>query len=565
METRTPFKSGWLKWPKRLRLRIPFWILVLVLAWQAGRFTHNPVVPWGPPAIAEAPFTDHTRTQVTGKTRVTAAALGPLESCQAFVVPFALNGVQPVWLEMADIVNTGNPFESGLLKWPKRLWLRIAFWILVLAAAWKAGRFTYNLFVPWRPSSVSEVPFLDHARTQVSGKIKLTAAALGPLESYQVFGVPLALKGIQPVWLEIANGEAVPVWYLRAGTDNAWYSPYEAFYLNRFRAPRKANRLMEERFYTLHFRNPVVSGQTNSGFIFTRLDEDTKAVDIDLVGLNTVRSFSFELPVPGFLSDYREEILNTVGKSASIRRIESEEEFRKALEELPRCTTNEKGDKTGDPLNLVVVGSPQDVFPAFSRRGWHGTEQTHRASVLRTIRSAVLRRAYLYSPVSPLYVFGRSQDVSGQKARSDVNLRNHLRLWLTPIQFRGQQVWIGQISRDIGIRFLWDVPPTTHKIDPDTDEARDGLVQDLAYSQALWKFGYVKGVGAAPRSEPWENLTGDPYFTDGLRMAMFFRKRPTTLGDIEMLDWDRPPGLPQSGRLFGRGSSTNSAETAMKP
>jgi hypothetical protein len=448
-----------------------------------------------------------------------------------------------------------------MLQWPESLWLRIPLWILVLALAWKAARLTYNLLVPWRPSGIAEVPFLDHARTQVSTKTRVTAAALGPIESYQVFGVPLALRGIQPVWLDITNDEEVPVWYLRAGTDNAWYSPYEAFYVNRFRAPRKANKLLEELFLRLQFRNPIMPGQTNSGFIFTRLDEDTKAIDIDLVGLNTVRSFSFELPVPGFLSDYRKDILNAVGASASLRRIENEQEFRKALEELPRCTSNQKGNRLGDPLNLVVIGSPQDIFPAFSRRGWRGTEQTHRASVFKTIRSAVLHRTYLYSPVSPLYVFGRSQDISGQKARGDVNLRNHLRLWLTPIEFRGEPVWIGQISRDIGVRFLWDIPPTTHKIDPDTDEARDGLVQDLAYSQALWKFGYVKGVGAAPRNQPRQNLTGDPYFTDGLRMVMFFQKRPTTLGDIEMLDWDRPPILPQTGRLFGRETPINSAGT----
>ena len=76
--------------------------------------------------------------------------------------------------------------------------------------------------------------------------------------------------------------------------------------------------------------------------------------------------------------------------------------------------------------------------------------------------------------------------------------------------YQGLPVWIGQISRDIGVRFIWDIPPTTHKIDPDTDEARDGLIQDLAYSQALLRFGYVKGAGPAQRSAPRHNLTGDP-------------------------------------------------------
>jgi hypothetical protein len=432
---------------------------------------------------------------------------------------------------------------AGIFSWPESLWLRIPFWIAALAALWLVGRFIHDLLVPWRPLPVENVPAIaQHAKTQESGRVKVTAAALGPYESYQVLGVPVALKGIQPVWLEIKNDEAVPVWYLRAGTDNAWYSPYETFYLNRFRAPRKANAFLERRCYDLHFQNPVMPGETRSGFIYTQLDEGAKSVDIDVVGRGMVRSFSFQLRVPGFLSANREDVVQAVAASDAIQNFDDEESFRRALEQLPSCTTDRRGTGGGDPLNLVIIGSPQDIFPAFSRRGWHGTEQTHRASVMKTIRSALLRRAYRYSPVSPLYVFGRSQDVSGQKARGDVNLRNHLRLWLTPIKFRNESVWLGQISRDIGVRFLWAFPPTTHKIDPDTDESRNGLAQDLAYSQALQTFGYVKGVGAATRDRPGHNLTGDPFFTDGLRVVLLLRQRPTTLADIQFLDWDRPAG-----------------------
>lgn len=449
-----------------------------------------------------------------------------------------------------------------LFSWPRRLWLRIPFWILMVVVLFFVGRFAVDLVWPWRPVPVTEVPFLEHARTKTLGSTEVTVSALGAEESYHVFGRPLALYGIQPVWVEIKNNEGVPLWYLRAGTDNEWYSPYEAYYVNRLRAPREDNKRMEELFYRLSFQNPIMPGETKSGFIFTRLDEGTKPVDIDVMGSGVVRSFSFQLQVPGFFSDIRKDVLET--DPSKITEVQSEAELRAALEGYPATVTNEAGDKTGDPLNLVVVGSMQDIFPAFSRRGWHPTEQTRRASVMKTIRSALFGRVYLYSPVSPLYVFGRSQDLSAQKARGDVNMRNHLRLWLTPLQYQGKQVWLGQISRDIGVRVILGIPPTTHKIDPDTDEARNGLTQDLAYSQALARFGFVKGVGAAPRDEPRGNLTGDPFFTDGLRVVLFFENRPTTLGDIELLDWERPPGMP-AGALFGRGSATNPSEAEAKP
>jgi hypothetical protein len=75
-----------------------------------------------------------------------------------------------------------------------------------------------------------------------------------------------------------------------------------------------------------------------------------------------------------------------------------------------------------------------------------------------------------------------------------VDERNHLRLWLTPLTDQGKDVWIGQISRDIGVR-LSSKTFVTHKIDPQVDEACDYLVQDLLLSGSPSGFGYVGGVG----------------------------------------------------------------------
>ncbi len=146
---------------------------------------------------------------------------------------------------------------------------------------------------------------------------------------------------------------------------------------------------------------------------------------------------------------------------------------------------------------------------------------------------------YRYSPVSGLYVLGRTQDVALQKARDNIHERNHLRLWMTPMRFEGKPVWIGQISRDIGVRFTMKTI-TTHKIDPDVDETREYLLENLAYHQALAKIAYVDGVGAAPIEAPRHNLTGDPYFTDGLRVVLWVSSTPVDIADIETKDWVTP-------------------------
>jgi hypothetical protein len=73
------------------------------------------------------------------------------------------------------------------------------------------------------------------------------------------------------------------------------------------------------------------------------------------------------------------------------------------------------------------------------------------------------------------------------------------------------------------------------------DEARRYFIEDLAYSQALASFGFVKGFEAVGKEAPKMNLVGDPFYTDGLRAVLFFEPRPFTLSDIDMIDWEIPP------------------------
>jgi len=209
------------------------------------------------------------------------------------------------------------------------------------------------------------------------------------------------------------------------------------------------------------------------------------------------------------------------------------------LEQLPCCVTNKDGDKTGDPLNLIVVGGIDDAFPSFVRRGWSLTEATWSGAITRMVTSALAGERYPYAPVSNLFLLGRQQDIALQKARDTIHQRNHLRLWKSPLQYHGKSVWIGQISRDIGSRLTIHSPTlTTHKIDPDVDKAVMALLTDLMYSQNLQKFAFVKGVGAATKDNPRRNLTTDPWYTNGLRVVLFFDRVPTSMADIEILPWE---------------------------
>jgi hypothetical protein len=390
------------------------------------------------------------------------------------------------------------------------------------------------------PRPLDEVPFRDRARTQGAGGLTVTVAVPTMAQAEAIYGVDLASRGMQPVWLEIANETDQPYWFLPAGLDAHHYGPREAAYA--FHRGRSRTRgAMESHFEALSMANPVLPGQTASGFVLVGLDEGYKAVDVDLLTRGDSRHFTFAFADPDFAADVHHVDLDRLWSPEELVWIEDEEQLRAELERLPACTTNKGGKDQGDPLNLVLVGSRSELFAAMVRRGWNATEIISPSSVWRTIRSFLSGDRYRYSPISALYVYGRPQDFSAQKARGSINERNHMRSWLTPLRFRGREVWVGQISRDVGVKFTIKSPTiSTHVIDPDVDEARRYFLEDMAYSQSLDRFGLAAGVGAVAPDEPRFNLVGDPYFTDGYRSVMFFEARPMALDEIGFLDWETP-------------------------
>jgi len=390
----------------------------------------------------------------------------------------------------------------------------------------------------FQPVPVGKVPFLERSQTQQEGNVGVTAAVLSDEESRQVFGTPLYQREIQPVWLEIENSDSEPVWLLPASIDPHYFTPLEAAYLNHT-ASGEANLAMDRHFRDHGLGLYVAPGAVRTGFVFTTLDEGTKDFIVELLGQDQkLRTLTFFIPVPGLRVDHQDVDFASLYSAQEM--VEKDGVgLRQALERLPCCTTNRRGTRQGDPLNLAIVGTYEDVVHALMRAGWDETETIYGTSLWKTVQSFLTGSRYRYSPISALYVFGRSQDIALQKAREAIHERNHLRLWLTPLTHQGQPVWIGQISRDIGVRFT-SKTITTHKIDPDVDETRGYLLQDLWYSQGLARYGYTDGVGAAPYSEPRSNLTGDPYFSDGLRLVVWVSADPVDMEEVDFVGWEPP-------------------------
>lgn len=398
--------------------------------------------------------------------------------------------------------------------------------------------------------------FIDAAETQERNGLKVRVAVLDSRVSRKFFGIAMARRGIQPVWIHVENRSDRTVRLQHVAIDPNYFSPLEAAAANHYSTGMRllnygllawlfylpflwllpikivsgwiANQKMDDFFHEHAFSmRPVSHGKDQSGFVYTNLSLGSKTVHIRLLHANGSDDFEFQLTVPGLDADYlrREfEELHPVGEVQNVDLAQ----LRDHLTEFPATTTNHAGLRTGDPVNLAVVGDFPTVLGAFGAR-WDETEVITLASCWKTAKSFLIGSEYRYSPVSSLYLLGRSQDLALQRIRKSINERLHLRLWMTPLRYQGQPVWIGQVSRDIGVRFTWRTwNLTTHRIDPDVDEAREYVVEDLMQVGRLEMAGYVPGAPTCDRAAPRRNLTGDPYYSDGKRAVVFLSPTFTT-------------------------------------
>ena len=389
------------------------------------------------------------------------------------------------------------------------------------------------------PPQTESLDYRARAETQINGGVRVSAVALSREESENSFGLSLARKGIQPVWLEIENQENKELYLMLLSLDPNYFSPSEVAWMFQGESDNTLDELSDI-FLHKHIKVIIPPHSTVSGYVYTNLDPGVKAFAVELFGAKDHRMFEFTQIVPGFEADFMRVDFDSLYAPGEVRDVDLDG-LRQYLESLPCCVFGGDAETLGDPLNLIIIGKGTHVLATLVRRGWDLTETMRSDTVWRTVASSLFRSHYRTSPISPMYLFDRPHDAALQKTRGTVDERNHLRLWRAPVTLNGQQVWVGQISRDIGVRFSRKTF-VTHKIDPHVDEARLYITLDLAASQSVQAVGYVKGVGPSNRESSRFNYTKDPYYTDGLRVVLLFGEARYPLDSIDYLPWAQPRG-----------------------
>jgi LssY C-terminus len=191
----------------------------------------------------------------------------------------------------------------------------------------------------------------------------------------------------------------------------------------------------------------------------------------------------------------------------------SHHEREPGLASLPMVTRTGSGIP-GDPLNVGLVGSKEDILPAMHAAGWFPADPITLRSSVEIVGSVILDRPYHDAPVSPLYYEGKKEQLAFEKPDGrSADRRHHVRFWqVLDKGTDGRPVWLGSVTFDRGVGLSHDTGQVTHHIAPNIDAERDQLMRDLGDTGMVLNFFQVSGIGPTLFGR---NGEGDPYYTDG--------------------------------------------------
>jgi hypothetical protein len=197
-------------------------------------------------------------------------------------------------------------------------------------------------------------------------------------------------------------------------------------------------------------------------------------------------------------------------------------------EHVPSYTVTGDG-LPGDPVNVALVGTLQQLRTAFGALGWSVADRLSLASSWGMVRAFVLNSPYPTAPFSTLYLFGRGQDIGFQKAiDNSPRKRHHIRFWALSLT-RAQDtwgaasfwlntdrppeeetvIWVGAGTRDTGLSLTRLTFQITHATDSDTNTERDFIIAELT------KVGCIEATKVYQSGQDLPTERVNHYVTDG--------------------------------------------------
>ena len=195
------------------------------------------------------------------------------------------------------------------------------------------------------------------------------------------------------------------------------------------------------------------------------------------------------------------------------------------LSNIPRRVSDPQG-RPGDMVNVLIVGTQDQVVQVFTTAGWVQVDKTVEGSVLNAVLETVEKKDYLTMPMSTLYLFKRPQDYGFAHAEpvKVAMSRNHLRVWKSPYQVDGRPLWCVAATHDIGFEKDQRNNGITHKIDPAIDGEREYVNGTLSSTGLVVQRDHVAPADPLTTAK---TATGGEFHSDG-RILVLVLKNSTS-------------------------------------
>ena len=186
---------------------------------------------------------------------------------------------------------------------------------------------------------------------------------------------------------------------------------------------------------------------------------------------------------------------------------------------LSERTTTSFG-KDADVVNLLLVGSPDQVSAAFAAAGWLPNDRNSVHAFLREFGAFLTYSSYPTMPVSRQFLDGRVQDLARQKSLDSYGRREHVRLWQEGT-LQGQQAWLGAFTRETSATLSLKYHKFIHHVDRNLDEGVLMLIRDLSLAACV---ASVRQLPRPDMAKNFVNATGDEIRTDGTLNVVYLKE-----------------------------------------
>lgn len=196
------------------------------------------------------------------------------------------------------------------------------------------------------------------------------------------------------------------------------------------------------------------------------------------------------------------------------------------LEKVPRRVTDLQGNP-GDMVNVLIVGTEDEVVKAFTTAGWVKVDASVESAVVSGLLNTLEKKDYVTMPMSTLYLFQRPQDYGFAHAEAVkvAMSRHHLRAWKSQYQVDGRPLWCIAATHDIGFERDQRNNKITHKIDPAIDGEREYVNTTLSGTGLVTQRTHV--TPASPLKEA-KTATGGSFNSDGRILVLVLKNEGKT-------------------------------------